>query len=93
MVFVLSCEARAVVLVSNPQTPRDQRDFLLGRGNPSLRLLLKSMKHIDHSREAHGVNGPVGVTVEVFDDLQHTASAESLERLRRDGLAAELRLS
>jgi hypothetical protein len=48
----------------------DKLNVLLGSGDALLRLLLESVQHIHHSGKTHGINGPVGVAVEIIDQLQ-----------------------
>src|ERR1700724_4669391 len=57
-----------------------------------LGLLLEGVHHIDGSGEPDGVDGSIGVTIEVVDDLQHAGAAESTERLGEGCLEAELRI-
>jgi hypothetical protein len=70
--------ARTVMLLSIPQARFDKFNVLLGRGDALFRFLLESVQHIHHSGKTHGVNGPVGVAVEIIDQFQDTAPAESL---------------
>jgi hypothetical protein len=53
------------------------------RRDASFRLLLKSMKHVDNVGEAHRVDGPVGVAVEIGDNFKDAPAAEALQRFRR----------
>jgi len=57
-----------------------------------LGLLLEGVQHIDGAGEPDGVDGSIGVTIEVVDDLQHAGAAESPERLGEGCLEAELRI-
>jgi hypothetical protein len=57
-----------------------QVNILLRRGDPGLRLFLKSMQYVDRITEFDGVNRPVGVTVMVFDYLQHSSAGKAFDR-------------
>lgn len=46
-----------------------------------------------HSGKTHGVNGPVGIAVEIINQLQDSAAAESFQRLRRDRFITVLNLA
>jgi hypothetical protein len=81
-----------VVLSGSLQSLFDQFDLVFRRRDPVLRLLLEGVEHIDDAREAHGLDGAVGVAVMVVDHLQHARPAEPLERLGPSGLAAGLSL-
>jgi hypothetical protein len=48
------------------------------------------MEHVNQASEANGVNGPLGIPLEIIDDLQDTAAAESFQRLRRVRLISAL---
>ena len=48
------------------------------------------MEHVNHPGEPRGINGPVGVPVEVFDDLQDSTAAESFKRLHQIRLPTAL---
>jgi len=48
------------------------------------------VQHVNSPGEAHGVDGAVGVAVEVVNDLQHARPAEALQRLGVRRLVAEL---
>jgi hypothetical protein len=46
---------------------------------------LESVQHVHHTGEAHGINRPAGVAVEIIDQLQSSTAAESFQRwLPRD---------
>src|ERR1700680_215824 len=57
-----------------------------------LGFLLEGVQHIDGADEPDGVDGSIGFTIEVVDDLQHAGAAESTERLGEGCLEAELRI-
>ena len=56
----------------------DLLDFFRRRLAAALRLLLKSMQHVDGTGEPDGINGPVGVTVIVLDHLQDAGPVKAL---------------
>jgi len=70
--------SRAVVRFRVPQARPDEVNGGFRGGDTFLGFLLKGMQHVDHAGETHSVNGAVGVAVEVLDDLEDTAAAESL---------------
>jgi hypothetical protein len=70
----------------------DRFDVRFRRGDAFLRLLLERPQHVNRFREAHCIDGPIGVAVEVLDDLQNTGSAETLQWLGSRRYAAALRL-
>jgi hypothetical protein len=41
------------------------------------------MKHVDDVGEAHCVDGPLGVAVEIGDNFKNGSAAEALQRFRR----------
>ena len=58
------------MLLSITQARSDKFNVLLEGGDALLRFLLESVQHIHHSGKTHGINGPVGVAVEIIDQLQ-----------------------
>ncbi len=70
----------------------DQFNVLLGRRDALLRFLLEGMKHVDDACKPYGINGPVRIAVEILDQLKHSTTAESSERLCRYWLPAFLHL-
>jgi len=60
------------------------------RSNAFLRFLLKGVKHVNHTGEANGVNGPVGASVEVLYDFKDITAAEPFQGLYRLCLAGAL---
>jgi hypothetical protein len=80
------------MLLSITQARFDKFNVLLGRSDALLRFLLESVQHIHHSGKTHGINGPVGVAVEIIDQLQDGTPAESLQRLCSYRLLASLHL-
>src|ERR1700752_5043716 len=63
------------------QTVLDQPDFGPWRAASALRLLLKSMQHIDRTGQAHGVNAAKCIAGVIGDDLHHPCPAEAFEGL------------
>jgi hypothetical protein len=70
------------------QARLDQLDVSLRGGDASLCLLLESVQHVHHADEAHGINRPVGVAVEVIDQFQNGTAAKSLRRCALNHLIA-----
>ncbi len=58
------------MLLSITQARSDKFNVLLEGGDALLRFLLESVQHIHRSGRTHGINGPVGVAVEIIDQLQ-----------------------
>jgi hypothetical protein len=54
------------------------------------RFLLKRMKHIQDTLKAHGIDGPVGVAVEIFANFPN-ATAKTFEWLGAGGMVSHLR--
>ena len=48
---------------------------------PFFAFFLKGVQHIHHTGKTHGLNGPVGVAVEIVDQFQNSTAAESFQRL------------
>src|SRR5207247_1966774 len=71
-----------MILLGSSEPLLDEIQILLGCLDALLRLLLKDVKHVDCVGELHGVNGAVGVPVEVFDELEYACSSVAPERLR-----------
>lgn len=53
---------------------------------------MEGMQHVDDVGEANRVGSPVGLAIEVVNDLQHTRAAESLEWLGKGRFGASLGL-
>jgi hypothetical protein len=69
------------MLLGITQARFDKFNVLLRGGDALLRFLLESVQHVHHAGKTHGINGPVGVAVEIIDQLQDSTPAKSLQRL------------
>jgi hypothetical protein len=67
-----------MVLLGSLEPLLHEIDLRIRSGDSLLRLLLKSMKHVDRIREAHGVHRPVGVAIVLLDDLQDPSPLKPL---------------
>ena len=57
---------------------------------PCLDFFLKAVQNVDRRLKPHRVNGPVGVSIEIVDQL-HCTAAQAPNRLRRWWMLAGLR--
>jgi hypothetical protein len=67
----------------------DEVDVALGCFDAAFRFLFERVQHIDSRTKANGVNGTVGVSVEVFDKFNRTAT-EAFQQLRGWRMLSEL---
>ena len=72
---------RAVMRFGITQARFNEIDLLFRSGDALFRLLLKSVQYVHHASETHGLNGPIGVAVEIVDQFQNRTAAESFQRL------------
>jgi len=71
------------------QAPPEQIEVPLWGGNPLCGFLLEHVEHIQDALKAHGIDGAVGVAIEVVANLDNS-TAEAFEWLRVGGMVAEL---
>ena len=81
-----------MVFLSSPEPGLDQFDLVLRRGDAPLRLLLERVQNVNHACEPDSVDCAIRVAIEVVDDLQHAAPAESRQRFRHRALKSKLRI-
>jgi hypothetical protein len=67
--------------LSITQARFDKFDVLTRSSDALFRFLLKSVQNVHDAGKTHGVNGPVGVAVEIVDQFENRTTAESLQRL------------
>lgn len=60
-------------------------------GDSLARFLLERVEDVQDAREAHRVDGAIGIAVEIIANLQHT-TAEAFEGLGAGGVVPELHL-
>jgi hypothetical protein len=70
------------VLFGSFQASLDQLDIPLRSRDAFLRLLLKGMQDVNHASKLDGVDGAVGIAIEVIDDFKDTPATKPLQRLR-----------
>jgi hypothetical protein len=69
-----------------------QLDLTFRRLNAARGFLLKRMEHVDDFTKSNRVNRSVRVAVEVVNDLEQAATAETLQRFGIRGFLANLRI-
>jgi hypothetical protein len=78
---LLLLETSGVIQRDILKPPVNKVDVALGRPLSAFRLLLEGVDDIEGFCEFHRIDGPVGVAVEILDQLHDTA-AEASKRFR-----------
>jgi hypothetical protein len=71
--------ALAVMHLCVTQARLYELNLVLRGGDAFFRFLLESVQDIHDVGKAHGVNGPIGVAVEVLDQLKDSTTTKTAE--------------
>jgi hypothetical protein len=77
---------RAVVVLREVVATPDESDVLSRCRDPTLRLLLEDVEHVDHAWKAHGVHGAIRAAVVILYEFQHAGTPEPLSGFAERGV-------
>jgi len=81
-----------VILSGSLEPLFDQAQVGFRESDALLGFFLKGVEYVYDSGEANGVDGAIGVTIEIVHDLQHASAIKPLERFGVWCLTAQLRI-